>query len=65
MDHVILRVVRFVVWTGLGGDYHVGKVGGAGLQVPPEIHHWGSRDGSVGSAFDCEPMCCRFESSRG
>ena len=23
----------------------------------------GSRDGSVGSAFDCEPMCCRFESS--
>ena len=19
----------------------------------------------VGSAFDCEPMCCRFESSRG
>ena len=26
---------------------------------------WGSRDGSVGSVFDCEPMCCWFESSRG
>ena len=25
----------------------------------------GSRGGSVGSAFDCEPMCCRFESSQG
>ena len=25
----------------------------------------GSRDGSVGSAFGCEPMCCRFKSSRG
>ena len=24
-----------------------------------------SRDGSVGSAFDCEPMYCRFQSSRG
>ena len=24
----------------------------------------GSRDGSVGSTLDCEPMCCRFESSR-
>ena len=25
----------------------------------------GGRDGSVGSVSDCEPMCCRFESSRG
>ena len=25
----------------------------------------GSRGGSVGSVFHCEPMCCRFESLRG
>ena len=31
----------------------------------PLLYHKGSRDGSVGSAFNCEPMCCRFESGFG
>ena len=35
------------------------------LRTRGHVILWGSRDGSVGRALDCEPMCCRFESSRG
>ena len=32
------------------------------LYAVAKLVFWGSRDGSVGSVFDCEPMCCRFKS---
>ena len=62
------RIQEFLKGGG-GGRVLERKLGQITLGVNPPSYvilgGGGGRDGSVGSALDCEPMCCRCESSRG